>query len=64
MVFKKEQTPIKKKMRESINHKTIKQIAGENIKLDDIELDKQLAKKMIFQYLFPIEFQKQVPKLF
>ena len=46
-LFKEEQTPIKKKNLKAYNPKTLKQKDRENIKLDDKELDKELAKKMI-----------------
>ena len=41
------QTPIKKKNLKAYNPKTLKQKTRENIKLDDKELDKELAKKII-----------------
>ena len=43
--FKEEQTPIKKKIKKLYNPKTLKQKARENIKMNDKELDKELAKK-------------------
>ena len=49
-LFKEEQEPIKKK--KIYNPKTLKQIARDNIKLDDKELVKELAKKMINPYHF------------
>ena len=45
--FKKEQTPIYKKLN---NPKTIKQIARGKINIDDKELEKRLAEKMINPY--------------
>ena len=49
-LFKEEQTPIKKKTQKAYNPKTLKQIARENIKMNDKKLDKELAKKMINPY--------------
>ena len=43
--FKQEQTPIKKKIRKAYNPKTLKQIARQNIKMNDKELNEELAKK-------------------
>ena len=51
-LFKEEQVPIKKQIKKVNNPKTLKQIARENIKLNDKELDKDLAKKMINPYYF------------
>ena len=39
--FKEEQTPIKKKIKKLYNPKTLKQIAGENIKMNDKDLDEE-----------------------
>ena len=50
--FKGERSPIKKKIQKVYNPKTLKQIARENIKMDDKELDKELAKMMINPYYF------------
>ena len=47
-LFKQEQTPIKKKIQKVYNPKTLKQLAGEKIKLDDQEI----AKMMIDPYYF------------
>ena len=47
-LFKQEQTPIQKKIQKVNNLKTLKQLAGKKIKLDD----KELAKKMIYPYYF------------
>ena len=47
-LFKEERSPIKKKIQKVYNHKTLKQIAREKIKLDDEEL----AKIMINPYYF------------
>ena len=46
--FKEEKSPIKKKIHEVFNPKTLKQLAREKIKLDD----KELAKIMINPYYF------------
>ena len=45
-LFKEERSPIKKKIQKVFNPKTLKQIARQNIKLNDKELDKDIAKKM------------------
>ena len=50
--FEEDQAPIKNKIKKVYNPKTLKQIARENIKLNDKELDKELAKKMINPYYF------------
>ena len=50
--FKEERSPIKKKIQKVYNPKTLKQIARENIKMNDKELDKEIAKKMINPYYF------------
>ena len=47
-LFKGDQAPIKKKIQKVYNPKTLKQLAGEKIKLDD----KELAKMMINPYYF------------
>ena len=46
--FKEERSPIKKKIQKVYNPKTLKQLAREEIKLDD----KELAKMMIIPYYF------------
>ena len=51
-LFKEEQAPIKNKIKKIYNPKTLKQIARENIKINDKELEKELAKKMINPYCF------------
>ena len=48
ILFKQEQTPIKKKIQKVYNPKTLKQLAREKFKLDD----KELAKMMINSYSF------------
>ena len=40
-LFKEEQTPFEKKNKKILDPKTIKQIARQNIKLNDKELDKE-----------------------
>ena len=45
--FKDEYKPIKNKMKIIYNPKPLKQIAEDNIKVDNIEIDKVLAKAMI-----------------
>ena len=47
-LFKEELSPINKKLQKVYNPKTLKQLAGEKIKLDD----KELAKMMIIPYYF------------
>ena len=47
---KEEQTLIKKEIRKIYNNKTLEQIAREKIKMNDKEIDKELAKKMIIPY--------------
>ena len=51
-LFKEEQAPIKKQTKKVYNPKTLKQIARENIKKNDTELDKELTKKKINPYYF------------
>ena len=46
-LIKEEQKPIKNKIKKVFNPKTLKQIARQNIKLNDKEFEKVLAKKMI-----------------
>ena len=50
--FKEEQAPIKKQTKKVFNPKTLKQIAGKIIKMNDKELDKEIAKKMFNPYYF------------
>ena len=47
-LFKEERSPIRKKIQQVYNPKTLKQLATEKIKLDD----KELAKMMINPYYF------------
>ena len=51
-LFKEEQTPIQNKIKKVANPKTLKQIARQNIKLNDKKINKELAKKMINPYYF------------
>ena len=50
--FKEERTPIEKQIEKVYNHKTFKQLARQNIKMNDKEVDKELAKKVINPYYF------------
>ena len=43
-LFKEEQTPIKKQIKKVYNPKTLKQIARQNIKINDKKLEKELAE--------------------
>ena len=56
--FEEEQTPIKNKIKKVYNPKTLQQIARQNININDKELDKELAKKMINPYCFIDEILK------
>ena len=51
-LFKEKRSAIKKKTQKVYNPKTLKQIARQNIKMNDKELDKEIAKKMINPYYF------------
>ena len=62
-LFKEEQSPIKKKIQKVYNPRTLKQIARENIKMNDKELDKEIAKRMINPYYSIDENLKIVFKL-
>ena len=44
--------PIENKFRKMYNPKSLKQLARDNIKLDDTQLNKELARKMINLYYF------------
>ena len=46
------QEPVENKMKKIYNPKSLKQLARNNIKLDDKQLNKELAKKMINPYYF------------
>ena len=54
-LFKEEGSPIKKKIQKVYNPKTLQQLARQNIKMNDKELDKEIAKKMINPYYFTDE---------
>ena len=45
-LFKEGQIPMKKKIYKVYNPKSLKQIARNNIELDDKNLEKELAEKM------------------
>ena len=47
--------PIENKTKNIYNPKSLKQIARDNIKLDDKQINKELAKKMINPYFLLIE---------
>ena len=51
-LFKEERSPIKKKIQKVYNPKTLQQLAGQNIKMNVKELDKEIAKKMNNPYYF------------
>ena len=51
-LFKEERSRIKKKIQKVYNPKTLQQLARQNIKMNDKELDKEIAKKMINPYYF------------
>ena len=51
-LFKEEQAPIKKQIKNIYNPKTLQQLARKNYKLGDKELDKETAKKMINAFYF------------
>ena len=44
-LFKEERSPIKKKVQKVNNPETLQQLARQNIKMNDKELDKEIAKK-------------------
>ena len=46
------QEPIENKINKIYNPKPLRQLARDNIRLDDKQLNKELAKKMIFPYYF------------
>ena len=58
-LFKEEQAPIKNKLIKVYNPKPLKQIARERIKINDEELENQLAKKIINPYYFSDEISKK-----
>ena len=51
-LFKEERSPIKKKIQKVYNPKTLQQLARQNIKMNDKEVDKEIAKKTINPYYF------------
>ena len=62
-LFKEEQTPIKNKIKKVYNPKTLKQIARENIKMNDKGLDKELVKKILIHIILLMNFYKSASKL-
>ena len=58
-LFKQEQTPIKKEIQKVYNPKKVGQTARENIKINEKQSDKELAKKMINPYYFINEILKK-----
>ena len=46
------QEPVENKIEKIYNPKSLKQLARNNIKLDDKQLNKELARKMINPYYF------------
>ena len=44
-LFEEDQTPIKNKIKKVYNPKTLRQIARENMKMNEKELDNEFAKK-------------------
>ena len=54
-LFKEEKAPIKNKNKKVYYPKSLRQIARENIKLIDRDLDEELAKKLIHPYFFTEE---------
>ena len=54
-LFEEEQAPIENKIKKVYNPKTLKQIARENFKINDKELDIELAEKIINPYYFTDE---------
>ena len=57
-MFEEDQAPIKNKIKKVYNTKTLNRIARENIKMNDKELGKELAKKLINPYCFTKEILK------
>ena len=51
-LFKEERSPIKKKMQKVYNPKTLQQLARQIIEMNDKEIDREIAKKMINPYYF------------
>ena len=54
-LFEEEHTPIKNKIKKVHNPKTLKQIARENNKMKDKELDKEIPKRTINSNYFTVE---------
>ena len=50
-LFKEAQSPLRKKVEKVYNPITLKQIARDNFKKDDKELDNELDKKRLFQFI-------------
>ena len=57
------QEPIENKVKKTYNPKSIKQISRDNIKLDDKQLNKNLAKKMPYFIISLTEISKWDSKL-
>ena len=57
------QEPVENKIKKIYNPRSLKQIARDNIRLDDKQLNKELAKKMINPYYLLIEIYKLDSKL-
>ena len=55
--------PVENKIEKICNPKSLKQLARNNIKLDDKQLNKELAKKMINPYYFSDRFLKVAYKI-
>ena len=51
-LFKEERSPIKKKMQKVYNPKTLQKLARQNIKKNDKDIDREIARKMINPYYF------------
>ena len=63
-LLKEEQAPIENKIKKVYNPQTLKQITRQNIKMNDEELDKELAKRMINPYYFTDEILKTGFKIY
>ena len=59
-LFKEEQGPIKKKIKNVYNAESLKQIARDKIRLHDKELDKELTIRMNNPYYFADEKLKKI----
>ena len=57
-LIEEEQAPIKNKIKKVCNRKTMKELARENIKVNDKILERKLAKKVINLYYFTDESLK------